>query len=109
MSRAPLSPPVTGRRLLIDPTLPDPEPVRRGLIEAAGELACEQGLSSLHWLFPDATDTDSLESAGYLLRLGCQYHWTQPGYRDFDDFLDTLSTDHDGHAHIKTFDAVLAV
>lgn len=83
--------PVTGRRLLIDPTLPDPEPVRRGLIEAAGELAREQGLSSLHWLFPDATDTDSLEKAGFLLRLGCQYHWTQPGYRDFDDFLDTFS------------------
>jgi predicted N-acyltransferase len=32
----------------------------------------------------------ALEAAGFLPRLGFQYHWTNPGYRDFDDYLDSL-------------------
>lgn len=28
----------------------------------------------------------------WLMRLGCQYHWHNRGYRDFQDFLDTLNS-----------------
>nr|MBA2817340.1 acyltransferase superfamily protein [Candidatus Pantoea persica] len=30
------------------------------------------------------------EQPDWLMRLGCQYHWHNRGYRDFQDFLDTL-------------------
>lgn len=79
--------PVTGQRLLGSP-------------EAAGQLLDgvtakleEQGLSSLHVNFTDADGDALLQGrAGWLQRLGCQFHWHNRGYRDFQDFLDTLSS-----------------
>lgn len=82
--------PATGPRLLVAPEA-DPTLVRQSLIRGAIELARELGLSSVHWLFPDVTDTDALEAEGLLLRLGVQFHWTNAGYANFDDFLATLS------------------
>jgi uncharacterized protein len=32
------------------------------------------------------------DAHGFLLRSGCQFHWDNPGYRDFDDFLAALSS-----------------
>ena len=32
------------------------------------------------------------DDAGWLQRLGCQFHWQNRGYRDFQDFLDALSS-----------------
>ena len=32
------------------------------------------------------------EQPGWLQRIGCQYHWQNRGYRDFQDFLDVLSS-----------------
>ncbi|OLU23063.1 GNAT family N-acetyltransferase [Pseudomonas sp. PA15(2017)] len=79
--------PVTGPRLLGSP-------------EAAGQLLDkvittleERGLSSLHVNFTDAAGDALLQDrAGWLQRLGCQFHWHNRGYRDFQDFLDTLSS-----------------
>ncbi|UCJ14753.1 GNAT family N-acetyltransferase [Pseudomonas sp. MM211] len=79
--------PVTGQRLL-------------GTAEAAGQLLDgvtasleEQGLSSLHVNFTDAAGDEMLQGReGWLQRLGCQFHWHNRGYRDFQDFLDTLSS-----------------
>ena len=51
-----------------------------------------EGLSSLHWLFTDPADTQALEQAGLMLRLGCQFHWHNRGYRDFEDYLDGFSS-----------------
>lgn len=83
--------PATGPRLLVAPGA-DREAVAGALTELAMELARETGLSSLHWLFTDGTDTPWLEDRGFMLRLGCQFHWQNPGYRDFDDFLDRMSS-----------------
>ncbi|MDZ7622580.1 MAG: GNAT family N-acetyltransferase [Candidatus Competibacteraceae bacterium] len=47
--------------------------------------------SSIHWLFPTAADLEPLLAQGFLHRLGCQFHWQNRGYRDFQDFLDTLT------------------
>ncbi|MGD8843413.1 MAG: GNAT family N-acetyltransferase [Gammaproteobacteria bacterium] len=58
------------------------------LTTLAREWSQSQGLSSLHWLFTDERDTRSLEAEGLLLRLGCQFHWHNQGYRDFEDYLD---------------------
>lgn len=52
-----------------------------------------EGLSSAHINFTDAfTDTALAGQEGWLQRIGCQYHWRNRGYRDFQDFLDALSS-----------------
>ena len=78
--------PVPGARLLaID------EPSRRAL--AVGLIGCarEAGWSSMHVLFPPQADAAALHEAGYLERHGVQFHWTNPGYRDFNDYLAALT------------------
>jgi predicted N-acyltransferase len=61
------------------------------LIEGAIELAGRTDASSVHWLFPTPDDLRILEGHGLLRRDGFQYHWLNPGYRDFDDFLSTFN------------------
>jgi hypothetical protein len=91
ISAIPFSP-VSGRRLLVADH-PRRDDIARLLIDAAVELAHRSGASSMHWLFPDTHDMRLLETHGMLRRNGVQYHWLNPGYRDFDDFLSTF------HAH----------
>jgi uncharacterized protein len=79
--------PVTGQRLLGDPLA-----AAQLLDELAAGLE-EQGLSSLHINFTDSADDTLLQGRdGWLQRLGCQFHWHNRGYRDFQDFLDGLSS-----------------
>ncbi len=78
--------PVNGKRLLCS----DPH-VAHALMLGAREHAKRLNVSSLHWLFPSEQDTQQLEQHGYLRRTGCQFHWTNAGYRDFTDFLSTFS------------------
>lgn len=82
--------PATGPRLLVHPEQNKDE-IRSTLAQAAVELAKARGVSSLHFLFTTREETDLLQDMGLMRRLGCQYHWHNPGYRDFEDFLDTLS------------------
>ena len=49
--------------------------------------------SSLHVLFPTEPERQMLESAGFLTRKACQFHWANDGYRDFDEFLGRFSAD----------------
>ncbi|AKA26025.1 GNAT family N-acetyltransferase [Pseudomonas chlororaphis] len=74
------------------------------LLTAAGEDGLEllqslpgyleiEGLSSAHINFTDAfADAALAGQPGWLQRLGCQFHWQNRGYRDFQDFLDALSS-----------------
>lgn len=57
---------------------------------AAEALSAETrrlGLSGWHCLFPDPELSDAWRQQGAAQRLGCQFHWFNRGYRDFDDFL----------------------
>jgi len=57
-----------------------------------GYLEIEE-LTSAHINFTDpGLDAAMADQPGWLQRLGCQYHWHNRGYRDFQDFLDTLSS-----------------
>jgi predicted N-acyltransferase len=86
--------PATGPRLMAaTPAL------RARLLEAALTLAREKHASSMHVLFPPQTQAQELEAHGMLLRTGVQFHWRNPGYRDFDDFLSRFS--HDKRKKIK--------
>lgn len=91
LSAIPFSP-VTGPRLLVADA-----GLRRNLVHAALNLASDR--SSLHVLFPTAAETREFEAAGTMIRSGVQFHWRNPGYRTFDEFLGALS--HDKRKKIK--------
>ena len=83
--------PATGPRFLVAPES-DQNTVAETLIAATRRFADSQGLSSIHWLFTTETDVARLEQSGFNRRVGCQFHWTNNGYRSFDEFLTTLSS-----------------
>jgi uncharacterized protein len=80
--------PVPGARLLARTA-----DERSLLIKALVAWCTEEDLSSLHLLFTADEDVKACEDAGLMLRHTVQFHWTGPpaGYRDFDDFLASLS------------------
>jgi hypothetical protein len=82
---APLSP-ITAPRLLVAPGEPA-EALRKELAAAAEGVAKEAGCSSIHVIFPSDAEAGMLEELGWARRLTMQYHWKNPGYRSFDDYL----------------------
>jgi predicted N-acyltransferase len=80
--------PVQGPRLLAADA-----GARSALLDAALEHAETGSFSSLHILFPEPDEVPLLEAKGLMIRRGVQFHWQNPGYRDFDDFLSTLTRD----------------
>jgi predicted N-acyltransferase len=80
--------PVTGPRLLAAND-EDRDTLVRGLVAFAEDVQ----VSSLHLLFPAATDLRALREAGFMVRESVQFHWTNADYADFDAFLATMSHD----------------
>jgi predicted N-acyltransferase len=78
--------PVPGPRLLARD-----ETARRALVGALLAESDRIGLSSLHVLFPEPADAAALQAAGLLRRRGVQFHWTNPGWPDFEAFLADLA------------------
>jgi predicted N-acyltransferase len=78
--------PATGPRLIAG------TPMLRGqLLDGALALLEDHRLSSLHILFPETGEATQCENAGLLMRESVQFHWTNPGFRDFDDVLATMN------------------
>ncbi len=79
--------PVPGPRLLAaeadDATL---------LLRAAEAVVRQNDLSSAHATFVAPDQMPLFEAAGWLLRRDIQFHFANRGYRDFDDFLATLTS-----------------
>ena len=83
--------PVAGPRLLVrrgDMAMTIQSALVAGLIEVAKQY----GVSSLHVTFAEESDASFLESSGFLIRHGHQFHWKNAGYETFDDFLGNLSS-----------------
>src|SRR5436190_76487 len=57
------------------------------------DLARNSDVSSAPVLFPADADAQALREAGWLERTGVQFHWDNPGYASFEDFLARLSHD----------------
>ena len=86
--------PVPGPRVLAaDAT------TRRALLQRAIDGVRDGGHSSLHVLFPTPAEVAEGEAMGMIPRAGLQFHWTNPGYRDFADFLSTFA--HDKRKKVK--------
>ena len=80
--------PTTGPRLLACD-----DAVRAALLARARRLMADDGYSSLHVLFATAEEARACADSGMIVRHGVQFHWDNPGYRDFADFLATFSHD----------------
>jgi len=83
--------PATGPRMLLAQG-PRRDQYRAALMQGAVEVAQRLGVSSLHWLFTTDEETQALEAAGLMRRVGCQFHWDNQGYADFDHFLAGFSS-----------------
>ncbi len=80
--------PVPGSRLLARDAA-----VRALLIDAIGAFMAQAELSSAHVLFVDEVERAAFEAAGWMLRRGVQFHWTNrepAAYAGFADFLASL-------------------
>ena len=81
--------PVPGPRLLRRPgTGISIDGLGSALVQACRQLK----LSSVHVTFCTEAEWDALGQAGWLQRLGTQFHWENPGYASFDDFLGALAS-----------------
>ncbi len=83
--------PAAGPRMLVGEDVSGDD-VRRVLIGAAVEIARRGEVSSAHWLFANGADHEALAGSNLLLRSGHQFHWCNPGFRDFQDYLDALTS-----------------
>jgi predicted N-acyltransferase len=81
--------PATGRRLLTPE--PDPE-LETQLLGACVQVSQQIDVSSLHMTFMPESQWQIAGELGYLKRMDQQYHWHNPGYSSFDDFLGDLSS-----------------
>ena len=81
--------PVPGPRLLVrrDSGLP-----ASALAGALAQATRELDVSSIHATFCTEADWSALGDAGWLQRLGTQFHWENAGYADFDGFLGALAS-----------------
>jgi len=82
--------PVPGPRLLVAPDAP-PD-TKSTLIAGLAEFTRQRGISSLHVNFPEDGDAEALFEAGFLKRMGQQFHWTNEGYKTFGDYLAALNS-----------------
>jgi len=81
--------PVPGPRLLMRPGCGvPPAALAQGIAEACGQVGC----SSAHVTFCEEAEWGALGEAGWLRRMGTQFHWTNDGYASFEDFLGALAS-----------------
>ncbi len=80
--------PVPGPRLLAPDAV-----TRHALLDRARAAVAGGEYSSLHVLFTDEPGASEGAAAGMVVRRGLQFHWTNPGYADFADFLAAFSHD----------------
>ena len=79
--------PATGPRLLLRDAACAP-----ALIAAAEQITTSNNFSSAHATFITPEQQPLFRDAGWLIRMGEQFHWQNDGYRDFGDFLAALSS-----------------
>lgn len=82
--------PATGRRFLAAKGH-EAEAIA-ALTQGAVQVAAENGLSSLHITFCTEAEAIAGEALGLMRRTSQQFHWENPGYQSFEDFLAALSS-----------------
>lgn len=83
--------PVPGLRLLVRPDQ-ELQQTQGLLASALAALTDRMEASSAHITFLDEATWNHLGDLGYLKRMDQQFHWQNQGYKNFDDFLATLTS-----------------
>jgi predicted N-acyltransferase len=83
--------PVTGARLLVRPDA-DRAAVTAALVHGMRQFREQHDASSIHCLFSNEADTETLREYGFMRRTSCHFHWHNNSYSSFDDFLSRLSS-----------------
>jgi uncharacterized protein len=81
---------VTGPRFLIAPGTA-PETAVSGIVAGLRALRAETEASSIHVTFMREAEWEAAGALGFLKRTDQQFHWENPGYGGFEDFLGALS------------------
>jgi predicted N-acyltransferase len=81
--------PVPGPRLLRHP---EGGVTTQGMGQALAEACHQLDVSSVHASFCTEAEWTDLGQAGWLRRMGMQFHWDNQGYASFEDFLGALSS-----------------
>jgi predicted N-acyltransferase len=84
--------PATGQRVLTGDA-PDRKERVAALVQGSLQVTEKLGASGVHWLFTSEEEKDWMTEAGLMARLGCQFHWTNQGYADFDALLASFSAE----------------
>ena len=82
--------PATGSRAMLASTR-NRQAVLQALTRGIAQLADRFELSGAHVLFAPEGESADWESVGWAQRLGLQFHWRNPGYACFDEFLSRFS------------------
>ncbi|MFK5979114.1 MAG: GNAT family N-acetyltransferase [Rhizobiaceae bacterium] len=83
--------PATGPRLLV-PEGANSDASKMALAQGLRQLTERHGASSAHITFIEEEGAGFFESQGYLRRTDQQFHWHNRDFKDFDDFLASLSS-----------------
>lgn len=62
------------------------------LLEGFEELYARERYSSAHFLFLTQDEREFFKERGYMLRDSLQYHFINPGYKNFEEFLGRLKS-----------------
>ena len=81
--------PAKGPRLL---ALNNDKNIKAQLIQGALDIVERKNLSSMHWLFCEDDDIAALKKENLMMRFDYQFHWQNHNYKNFDQFLEQLSS-----------------
>jgi predicted N-acyltransferase len=62
------------------------------VLQAIKQACHSQNASGWHGLFVDESWVAPAIQAGLAVREGCRFHWLNPGYRDFSDYLSVFTS-----------------
>jgi predicted N-acyltransferase len=84
--------PATGPKLLVHSDAEHTKALQLELVKQALHLMRQEECSSLHFLFIPEDEVAIFEEAGMLTRHSFQFHWQNPGYSHFEEFLAALKS-----------------
>jgi predicted N-acyltransferase len=85
--------PVTSPKIFYKSTQPVSREKIKNLIAQIQARAIRDGISGVHVLFHPESEITNWSESGFSGRVTTQFHWTNRGYRTFQDFLDALKKD----------------
>ncbi|MCZ6805117.1 MAG: GNAT family N-acetyltransferase [Proteobacteria bacterium] len=83
--------PCEGERLFVKAGV-DKESVLKSILSFITANAESENISTWHCLYPTLKEADLFKFADLTIREGVQFRWTNKGYRDFKDYLDSFNS-----------------